>query len=172
MTVYLQSLPLTAHPHVFAFGPILPPRWGRTTQKRWPVGASITTQVLIASILLAPSASSRRTSASTSSLSMSRCTRLSCCTRCTITTGSSAAVSRCMYLPSPSDLYGRPSACDQNFAAASRSSVLQSMIRLLNWLRCMGPPCESLRQGIQRSEEHTSELQSPVHLVCRLLLEK
>src|SRR6266487_6875893 len=29
------------------------------------------------------------------------------------------------------------------------------------------------RQGTaRRSEEHTSELQSPVHLVCRLLLEK
>src|SRR5690348_17757573 len=28
-----------------------------------------------------------------------------------------------------------------------------------------------LRDGT-RSEEHTSELQSPVHLVCRLLLEK
>src|SRR5690348_18073210 len=26
--------------------------------------------------------------------------------------------------------------------------------------------------GLVRSEEHTSELQSPVHLVCRLLLEK
>src|SRR5690348_1544937 len=26
--------------------------------------------------------------------------------------------------------------------------------------------------GASRSEEHTSELQSPVHLVCRLLLEK
>src|SRR5690348_2002510 len=26
--------------------------------------------------------------------------------------------------------------------------------------------------GVGRSEEHTSELQSPVHLVCRLLLEK
>src|SRR5258708_35286023 len=26
--------------------------------------------------------------------------------------------------------------------------------------------------SIQRSEEHTSELQSPDHLVCRLLLEK
>src|SRR5690348_5303026 len=26
--------------------------------------------------------------------------------------------------------------------------------------------------GVLRSEEHTSELQSPVHLVCRLLLEK
>src|SRR5690348_17386192 len=27
-------------------------------------------------------------------------------------------------------------------------------------------------RGSSRSEEHTSELQSPVHLVCRLLLEK
>src|SRR5207244_13356034 len=27
-------------------------------------------------------------------------------------------------------------------------------------------------QGARRSEEHTSELQSPDHLVCRLLLEK
>src|SRR5258708_31397179 len=26
--------------------------------------------------------------------------------------------------------------------------------------------------GLKRSEEHTSELQSPDHLVCRLLLEK
>src|SRR5438876_2643305 len=31
---------------------------------------------------------------------------------------------------------------------------------------CPGSTC------ICRSEEHTSELQSPVHLVCRLLLEK
>src|SRR5438876_3246255 len=34
---------------------------------------------------------------------------------------------------------------------------------------------EEVRQGPpvwRRSEEHTSELQSPVHLVCRLLLEK
>src|SRR4051794_41720362 len=28
------------------------------------------------------------------------------------------------------------------------------------------------RDDLRRSEEHTSELQSPVHLVCRLLLEK
>src|SRR5256885_11398737 len=27
-------------------------------------------------------------------------------------------------------------------------------------------------KGLQRSEEHTSELQSPCNLVCRLLLEK
>src|SRR5256885_10177626 len=29
-----------------------------------------------------------------------------------------------------------------------------------------------MAQGIDRSEEHTSELQSPCNLVCRLLLEK
>src|SRR5438876_3622652 len=29
-----------------------------------------------------------------------------------------------------------------------------------------------MEAAIERSEEHTSELQSPVHLVCRLLLEK
>src|SRR5437764_3786934 len=28
------------------------------------------------------------------------------------------------------------------------------------------------RDALQRSEEHTSELQSPMYLVCRLLLEK
>src|SRR5690348_17725555 len=44
------------------------------------------------------------------------------------------------------------------------------------------PPCGDPRPALtselmaratsDRSEEHTSELQSPVHLVCRLLLEK
>src|SRR5690348_17620496 len=36
-----------------------------------------------------------------------------------------------------------------------------------------GDGCASFRrEKFIRSEEHTSELQSPVHLVCRLLLEK
>src|SRR5437762_9694456 len=35
-------------------------------------------------------------------------------------------------------------------------------------LRCAG----SSFPGLLRSEEHTSELQSPMYLVCRLLLEK
>src|SRR5256885_11906794 len=37
-----------------------------------------------------------------------------------------------------------------------------------------GYPSPSLfdAEGLQRSEEHTSELQSPCNLVCRLLLEK
>src|ERR1017187_3234202 len=33
------------------------------------------------------------------------------------------------------------------------------------------PGCSAIRRGF-RSEEHTSELQSPMYLVCRLLLEK
>src|SRR5690348_18196402 len=33
-------------------------------------------------------------------------------------------------------------------------------------------PLKIIEQYGTRSEEHTSELQSPVHLVCRLLLEK
>src|SRR5438876_4606568 len=36
---------------------------------------------------------------------------------------------------------------------------------------CSPWPAEG-EAGEHRSEEHTSELQSPVHLVCRLLLEK
>src|SRR5690348_18474452 len=35
-------------------------------------------------------------------------------------------------------------------------------------VECLARP----RRRAPRSEEHTSELQSPVHLVCRLLLEK
>src|SRR5256885_11650899 len=33
-------------------------------------------------------------------------------------------------------------------------------------------PCRPARPDCSRSEEHTSELQSPCNLVCRLLLEK
>src|SRR5689334_24605819 len=55
-----------------------------------------------------------------------------------------------------------------------------------NWSRCRSPRCNhsvispvgSIRtipekkSSWRRSEEHTSELQSQFHLVCRLLLEK
>src|SRR5690348_18046626 len=39
-------------------------------------------------------------------------------------------------------------------------------------LLALGEAHRSLALAERRSEEHTSELQSPVHLVCRLLLEK
>src|SRR2546426_12583885 len=35
-----------------------------------------------------------------------------------------------------------------------------------------GDPAAGIDEAVLRSEEHTSELQSPCNLVCRLLLEK
>src|SRR5260370_20979336 len=43
------------------------------------------------------------------------------------------------------------------------------------WRGCAGPPlggASSCQRSRHRSEEHTSELQSHLNLVCRLLLEK
>src|SRR5438552_12721978 len=42
-----------------------------------------------------------------------------------------------------------------------------------SWRSCASSTLSrSTPQNVMRSEEHTSELQSPDHLVCRLLLEK
>src|SRR5690348_17572306 len=40
------------------------------------------------------------------------------------------------------------------------------------WALALSSDRPSILALTRRSEEHTSELQSPVHLVCRLLLEK
>src|SRR5258708_24781648 len=64
------------------------------------------------------------------------------------------------------------------FRAKSRSRALlqnsanemRAAERLGNIARCDAPIGKCIT--IRRSEEHTSELQSPDHLVCRLLLEK
>src|SRR2546425_9548623 len=48
----------------------------------------------------------------------------------------------------------------------------QPIIRLHDYRRSLAPVTALRRCGIQRSEEHTSELQSLAYLVCRLLLEK
>src|SRR5256885_3773616 len=58
-----------------------------------------------------------------------------------------------------------------------RSRILKSLCRVSNVQlspRCPKPPW-NMSKGTAaggRSEEHTSELQSPCNLVCRLLLEK
>src|SRR2546422_3677815 len=49
-----------------------------------------------------------------------------------------------------------------SFATSSRCILLA--------LHSLGPTCTY--RHVWRSEEHTSELQSRLHLVCRLLLEK
>src|SRR5256885_11971084 len=41
-----------------------------------------------------------------------------------------------------------------------------------SWAWVVGVELQSWSSGAHRSEEHTSELQSPCNLVCRLLLEK
>src|SRR5690348_17412584 len=56
-------------------------------------------------------------------------------------------------------------------AHEANSAVLDPCVELLD-AELLGKPGEELEQRVVRSEEHTSELQSPVHLVCRLLLEK
>src|SRR5690348_18262482 len=63
------------------------------------------------------------------------------------------------------------------------TTLFRSEIHKTLWSKCrpqkMGiapaqkvPGPAALDEKPDRSEEHTSELQSPVHLVCRLLLEK
>src|SRR4051794_41751729 len=50
-----------------------------------------------------------------------------------------------------------------------RSPAEDAYMRLYKKVQDLGPGSSAY---LHRSEEHTSELQSPVHLVCRLLLEK
>src|SRR5438876_5909927 len=69
-------------------------------------------------------------------------------------------------------------ACDQEPPTGTTfllGKVLASMPAELGGpLRLLTPDEQQrfARGSVVRSEEHTSELQSPVHLVCRLLLEK
>src|SRR6267143_7256647 len=50
---------------------------------------------------------------------------------------------------------------------------LHDALPICRWPRhCFSSRLRALVTGINRSEEHTSELQSQFHLVCRLLLEK
>src|SRR5256885_5222915 len=55
--------------------------------------------------------------------------------------------------------------CDSRRTGPQRQDVLLWVLRGLS-------PDSSHSQQHARSEEHTSELQSPCNLVCRLLLEK
>src|SRR5690348_18064799 len=67
----------------------------------------------------------------------------------------------------------------RSFADSNNDGIgdLKGITSKLDYLKDLGinaiwiTPCFPSPQ-VDRSEEHTSELQSPVHLVCRLLLEK
>src|SRR3989442_8301499 len=59
-------------------------------------------------------------------------------------------------------------------AAQPLRKLLEDAAKLKARISALAPadPLELARQCNRRSEEHTSELQSRPHLVCRLLLEK
>src|SRR5207244_11083851 len=77
-----------------------------------------------------------------------------------------------------SDLSGRPSTasitkknrCPPSSIGTGRRFNTPRLMLMIAVKNASAPaPCRACRP---RSEEHTSELQSPDHLVCRLLLEK
>src|SRR2546426_1044617 len=57
-------------------------------------------------------------------------------------------------------------------AAISRGVNITRSRALENENRLLADEVQRMRERLVRSEEHTSELQSPCNLVCRLLLEK
>src|SRR5689334_23443274 len=73
-----------------------------------------------------------------------------------------------------SSIAGSPDGVISVFSAWTRCHAgLSTRARLLEWTSFFGPrPQVSALETSSRSEEHTSELQSQFHLVCRLLLEK
>src|SRR5205814_7922568 len=56
--------------------------------------------------------------------------------------------------------------------AARHSHASPPVARHETWSMAPSNPTSSRSSSVNRSEEHTSELQSLRHLVCRLLLEK
>src|SRR5438876_8351388 len=90
--------------------------------------------------------------------------------------GSNTCASTSPGMPGPSSM-----TCALTARPPSLVLVLTTMRapRLPSWMACselsrrFKNTCSTpSRPSTTRSEEHTSELQSPVHLVCRLLLEK
>src|SRR5258708_18187014 len=68
---------------------------------------------------------------------------------------------------------GRPGASAESEGQfAGTSNVLYAMKLGVRPLGTLAHEYLQACQSLGRSEEHTSELQSPDHLVCRLLLEK
>src|SRR2546426_7769446 len=68
---------------------------------------------------------------------------------------------KCAVLNNPADL-----------AACSRGRSIRPALGLAHDHLVVGTVAQVCRRKGIRSEEHTSELQSPCNLVCRLLLEK
>src|SRR2546426_1957765 len=66
----------------------------------------------------------------------------------------------------------RSSSVSHGFRALTRSRSMAVCYSSPAWRPCLQVLPSVLLRPCNRSEEHTSELQSPCNLVCRLLLEK
>src|SRR5256885_6836844 len=66
--------------------------------------------------------------------------------------------------------YSQPPSGRSSLFQTMTAALLELMAKLVRATRCS--TCNSCSRMTMRSEEHTSELQSPCNLVCRLLLEK
>src|ERR1022692_3100004 len=87
----------------------------------------------------------------------------------------SASARRWPLSPSPASWCGRETSARSTAMARFRTLVWQGDIGALDrdgTISHDGKEFRTLEQLFLRSEEHTSELQSPCNLVCRLLLEK
>src|SRR2546422_5185131 len=65
-----------------------------------------------------------------------------------------------------------PGCGDFSVLSALQTALFELGLKPQQVLVVSGIGCSSNLPGFIRSEEHTSELQSRLHLVCRLLLEK
>src|SRR5690348_17860851 len=72
------------------------------------------------------------------------------------------------------DLHSFPTRRSSDLAGAQAGNDRRpdNVLSFFDLLSLLSLPCGIGTLSRARSEEHTSELQSPVHLVCRLLLEK
>src|SRR2546429_1706957 len=70
----------------------------------------------------------------------------------------------------------RPSSASNALALIDRlaefSVCRETVFEITAYGTCFDGQTDGFGGGFRRSEEHTSELQSRLHLVCRLLLEK
>src|ERR1035441_10723734 len=82
---------------------------------------------------------------------------------CALALVSAIVLSACGSSSTTSSSASASAAAGGGASSGSSSSTYEAR---LNYAKCMRS------HGVNRSEEHTSELQSLRHLVCRLLLEK
>src|SRR5256885_11864549 len=77
---------------------------------------------------------------------------------------------RCSEYSERPSSFRRSTSCFTSWTRSLGATSTASLVSMTTW--SLSPTAATRRLWEYRSEEHTSELQSPCNLVCRLLLEK